>query len=206
MKIMLEKEFHKRYRLWLEMSIASILVISLLGLYIFNVDIKLTKQLILPTLILLIIVASPAILRSSLATIITMLGIICIMGTFLLISYGIDSNHLSKRMISDSIKLFMIGIGTLIISIIMIFKPELLYAKNRPIDIKPKIWSSKSLDKPLVPIKSLLNECESYLVANYSHIIALIDNVTYFVPVDEYVPRSSSIIRRNGYFIGIKKN
>jgi hypothetical protein len=157
-------------------------------------------------MIILTLIAFSTFWRGILTIFTTILGITCITGAFVVISYALDNNMLTQRLINDSIKLFVIGLGIMIISVIMTFKPELLYAKNRPKEIKPMIWNSKITSKPLIPIKSLLYKNELYMLSNYLYIIASIDDKIYLVPTNEYVPIDCLILRKQDYFIGIKKN
>jgi len=198
--------FGIRYKLLLQISIASIATLIMLALYIFSTRFSTINLLLIPVMIILTLIAFSTFWRGILTIFTTILGITCITGAFVVISYALDNNMLTQRLINDSIKLFVIGLGIMIISVIMTFKPELLYAKNRPKEIKPMIWNSKITSKPLIPIKSLLYKNELYMLSNYLYIIASIDDKIYLVPTNEYVPIDCLILRKQDYFIGIKKN
>ncbi len=202
----LRRWFSIRYKLLLQISIASIATLIMLALYIFSTRFSMINLLLIPVIIMLTLIAFSTFWRGILTIFTTILGITCISGTFIVIPYALDNNMLTQRLINDSIKLFVIGLGIMIISVIMTFKPELLYAKNRPNEIKPMIWNSKITNKPLIPIKSLLYKNELYMLSNYIYILASIDDKIYLVPTNEYVPIDCLILRKQDYFIGIKKN
>jgi len=105
------------------------------------------------------------------------------------------------------------------LSMIIAYKPEILYVRNRP---KPSdtiweiypIWyddyninNAKLLGRycePLVHIKSLMTNEESYLLWRYEYILTDVYRTPHLVKPESYVPKSSAILRdkESGKMIG----
>lgn len=100
---------------------------------------------------------------------------------------------------------FFLGIGMVILSIIIAYKPSLLYTKNRPEPMhivweKYPIWhdNTKVVEKhnePSVSLKSLMTDEEKYLLWRYEYILTDVNGASYLVRPDENVPRNSTILR-----------
>ncbi|MEM0030311.1 MAG: hypothetical protein QXN32_05270, partial [Candidatus Nitrosocaldus sp.] len=57
----------------------------------------------------------------------------------------------------------------------------------------------------LIPLRNLLDDREIMLLSVYRYILVIIDGVTYLVSPDDYVPSSSTVVRKSGMFIGVRK-
>lgn len=113
---------------------------------------------------------------------------------------------------------FFLGIGMVIFSIIIAYKPTLLYTRNRPEPMhivweKYPIWydSTKAMgkyDESSVSLKSLMTDEENYLLWRYEYILTEIYGAPHLVKPDEYVPKGSTILRdkASGTMIGKVKN
>jgi hypothetical protein len=100
---------------------------------------------------------------------------------------------------------FFIGIGMVIFSIIIGYKPTLLYIRNRPEPLhivweKYPIWHYNTkivggYNEPTLALKSLLTDEEKYLLWHYEFVLANIYGSPYLVKPDGYIPKSSTIFR-----------
>jgi hypothetical protein len=112
---------------------------------------------------------------------------------------------------------FFLGIAMVVLSMIIAYKPTLLYVKNRP---KPShsLWAeyqewydnvqlAGGYTEPNVPLKTLMNEQEKYLLWRYEYILTRIYNTPYLVKPDGLVPKSSIVLRDNesGRMIGVAR-
>jgi len=66
----------------------------------------------------------------------------------------------------------VLGMGNIVFGLILAYKPNLLYVKNRPPDDPYPIWESKKqpitkFSPTLIPVKSLLTNKEKILVSRY---------------------------------------
>jgi hypothetical protein len=113
---------------------------------------------------------------------------------------------------------FFLGMAMVALSMILAYKPSLLYLKNRPKSLN-SLWSEYQLwyddniriageySEPSVPLKSLMSEQEKYLLWRYEYILTSIYDTTYLVKPDALVPKSSNIFRdkQSGRVIGMAK-
>lgn len=158
--------------------------------------------------VLLGIVVLATFWRSSLSFAVVLMGVACVCGGIFVMPYAL-SHGLSSvaKLTSYSSYMFSIGIGSLILSLIIVYKPTWLYAKNRPRDERPPpVWSKEMADKEiLVPLRALLSENERFILSNYNYVMVSINGIKHLVPPNELVPRDSVVLRDNGYFIGLRK-
>lgn len=113
---------------------------------------------------------------------------------------------------------FFLGIGMVIFSIIIAYKPSLLYTRNRPEPMhivweKYPIWydNTKVVEgyyEPSVSLKSLMTDEEKYLLWRYEYILTDVHSTLHLVKPDKNVPRDSAILRdkMSGTIIGKVKN
>lgn len=113
---------------------------------------------------------------------------------------------------------FFLGIGMVIFSIIIAYKPSLLYTRNRPEPMhivweKYPIWYDNTkvverYNEPSVLLKSLMTDEEKYLLWRYEYILTDVHGVPHLVKPDKNVPRDSTILRHkiSGTIIGKVKN
>ncbi len=196
--------------MWVELSILSIVLLVMLEIYMFVSGFPpfIVNIAPIPVAAMLGIIISATFWRGSLPFAIVLLGVACVAGGMFVMPYALLHGLAPQaKLISYTVLTFTIGIGTLITSIVMVYKPNLLYAKNRPKDERPTpIWSRKMAGaEVLTPLRKLLSENELYILPNYNHVMVSINGVTYKVPPDEAVPKDSKVLRDNGYFIGFRK-
>jgi len=138
---------------------------------------------------------------------------------------------------------FLLGISMTVFSMVTAFKPRLLYVRNRPAEeLDMVLWfdhypiwddfgsggnfkSDKNENKMRVsvdryhdvariPLKTLMNEQERYLLWRYEYILVVVHGTTYMAKPNSYVPHTSIILRDknknnrmlgkakyNGYFV-----
>jgi hypothetical protein len=113
---------------------------------------------------------------------------------------------------------FFLGIGMVIFSIILAYKPSLLYTRNRPEPMhivweKYPIWYDNTkvvvrYNEPSVSLKNLMTDEEKYLLGRYEYILTDVYGAPHLVKPDKNVPSGSTILRdkMNGIIIGKVKN
>lgn len=192
------------------------------------------------TIILLFLVGLSVAWAGALPMGISVLGVVLIFTGIALPFYGIDIPRegnfkgikilvTQESIIEAADAYFFLGISMLLLSMIIAFKPRLLYTKNRPEPMDSiwdnyQIWnydpksgnesvlSSQSADyatqltEPIIPIKTLMNEKEKYLLWRYEYVLVIIYGHPYLAGIHSEVPVSSKILRdSNGRMIGKSK-
>jgi len=100
---------------------------------------------------------------------------------------------------------FFLGIGMVIFSMIIGYKPAILYTKNRPEPLDA-IWKEYPIwydnvnvvggyNEPSVSLKSLMTTEEQYLLWRYDFVLTDIFGTPHLVKPDGRVPVSSTIFR-----------
>lgn len=204
-------------RVLLELSALSIIALALLEMVILTNTSPSTFRLVY---IIAPILTAPIVLavawKRSLAIVILVIGLLCILGSTTLLPHMLSIGGIDKdRFYVISLRSFLLGIAMVIISMIMVYRPELLYARNRPQDggdgdgDSIKIWDSSSRiasSALLIPLRKLLNDREMMILSVYRYVLVTIDGVTYLVSPDDYVPMGSVVVRsHDGMFIGVRK-
>lgn len=102
---------------------------------------------------------------------------------------------------------FLLGVSMALLSIILSYRPSLLYARNRPDSsesewLKYPIWHDHTLladgrAEYSIPVKRLLTDEETYILWRYEYILANIYGESYLVNPEGYVPKYSSSIYRD---------
>ena len=113
---------------------------------------------------------------------------------------------------------FFMGLFSAILCIGIAFKPSFFRAKGAPVGLPYPVWTSNNSELKfgannnsllsLIPVQSLLNEIERYMISNYKYIQVMIGGRIYFVSLEERVPQGSTYIVReksSGSLIGIPK-
>ena len=113
---------------------------------------------------------------------------------------------------------FFMGLFSAMLCIGVAFKPSFFRAKGAPVGLPYPVWTSNNPDlkfggnnnslMSLIPVQSLLNEIERYMISNYKYIQVMIGGKIYFVSLEERVPQGSTYIVReksSGSLIGIPK-
>ncbi len=205
----------------LELSIFSMTVLTLLEIVLLTSNsppIFRLVYMIAPMLTVPIVLAVAW--KRSFATVIMVIGLLCILGSMILLPHMLSIGSIEEdRFYIISLRSFLLGMAMVVISMIMVYRPELLYAKNRPTDDDGegedgiKVWDSRSSSNSrgmvngtlLIPLRKLLDDRENMLLPVYRYVLVTIDGVTYLVSPDDYVPVGSMVVRRNGMFIGVRK-
>jgi hypothetical protein len=110
---------------------------------------------------------------------------------------------------------FFLGVSTVIFSIIIAYRPSLLFTRNRPDSVdsewsKYPLWHDNTLladgrTEYSVPIKMLMTDQERYVLWRYEYILASIYGTPHLVRPEGYVPKYSTSIyrdRESGRIIG----
>lgn len=93
------------------------------------------------------------------------------------------------------------GTGCLLLGVLLAYKPEWVYVKNRlSFEYPYPTWQSKNQEIPnsnanLIPLKKLLTLNEKIVLSKYHYVLVLIENKRYLVSKDESVPEDTVILR-----------
>lgn len=144
----------------------------------------------------------------SLASIIMLIGISCMLGSLILLPDMLVNGTIGyDKFYAISLRVFLVGLSAIVIGMIMIYKVEWLYVKNRPRDDTMKVWNySMAKGGLLIPLHKLLNDKERMLLPMYMYVVVRIYDSDYLVPVEESVPMESMVVRsKDDVFIGVRK-
>jgi hypothetical protein len=221
--------FYRNRSILLMLSFISIIL--LFALHIFTTTIKillnsaLSKVIQIITVILISLISLSIIWRGLIPIVICGLGIALIYGGIIIPSYALtlptNSYFKGIRVLIDqpiitmaTESYFFLGIAMVILSMIIAYKPTLLYVKNRPEPLDTlwtqyQKWNNNwqlagGYTERSVPLKSLMNEQEKYLLWRYEYVLTNIYNTDYLVEPNSFVPKSSAIVRdkKSGRMIG----
>ena len=224
--------FQKNKSTIIALSIISIILLFFLHLFTITIQISLNSMPIriiqIVTIVLISFIFLSVIWRGLIPIVICGLGIVLVYGGIAIPSYALtlpaESYFKGIRVLIDQQIIsmategyFFLGIAMVVLSMIIAYKPTLLYVKNRP---KPShsLWAdyqkwydnvqiTGGYTEPNVPLKALMNEQEKYLLWRYEYILTRIYNTPYLVKPDGFVPKSSIVLRDNesGRMIGVAK-
>jgi hypothetical protein len=110
---------------------------------------------------------------------------------------------------------FFLGMSMVGLSMIIAYRPDVLYVRNRPKPLET-IWESYPVwyndnikllgrnSEHIVDIKSLMTDEEVFLLWRYDYILADVYGTPHLVKSDSHVPKSSTIFRdkKSGKMIG----
>lgn len=109
--------------------------------------------------------------------------------------------------------MFCLGFGLVGLSMLMVYRPSMLYVRNRPVDEPPyPVWDSKNgfattsfRYREMVPLRNLLNAKERYMLSRYRYVQVRIGEKLYLVTSGSLVPDGSEVVRdtKNGLFLGV---
>ncbi|GBC72611.1 hypothetical protein HRbin04_00001 [archaeon HR04] len=203
-----------------ELSILSMIVLTLLEIVLLtNISPSMLWLVYMIAPMLTVPMVLAVVWKRSFATVIMAIGLLCMLGSMMLLPHILSIGIISKdKFYTASLRSFLLGIAMVAISMIMVYKPEMLYARNRPRDDDEdniKVWDGSSSSsssssrmassKLLIPLRKLLDDRENMLLPMYRYVLVIIDGVTYLVSPDDYVPVGSMVVRRDGMFIGVRK-
>ena len=223
----LSDRVHRIYA-WLEKRQSAVLVTavtSIILLFIMhmstvtmqiNSESLLQNFIILVTIVLLLIIGTSVICKGVVPIAICSLGLTLVYAGILYPSYFMETagelyykssyGFMSERSVLNAAHgYFLLGIAMVILSLIIGYRPTILYTKNRPESFeaiwqKYPIWYDSvklvgGYDEPSVPLKSLMTAEERYLLWRYEFVLTSIYGTPYLVKPDGYVPASSKILR-----------
>ena len=168
------------------------------------------------TILVLIIMFLSIVFKVIVPVAISCLGLVLLYGSIAMPSVATDSmgpfyykasmGNLNFDSISrGSHGFFLLGISMVVFSIIIAYKPTILYIRNRPVPAEdlwteyPK-WDEKlqfagTKTESLIRIPPLLSDTEKYLLWRYEFILVVIYGTVYQVPIHSFIPESSIILR-----------
>jgi hypothetical protein len=224
-------------KFFLKSAIGSILLLTVIHIYIsistIDFDSKIFEFLHIITILMLILVFLSILFKGIVPIAISCLGIVLLYGSLVLpsIATGSLGPFYYKASIGDlnfdainrgSHGFFLLGVAMVVFSIIIAYRPHILYTRNRP-ESAEKLWAkypkwdenlqfAGTTTESLIRLPNLLSDTERYLLWRYEFILVIIFNRVYQVPINSYVPESSKILRepkshkiigfsRHGYFI-----
>jgi|GEM_PF-1103660 len=197
-------------RFIVEVSLLVLIALTLLELYTityYNQSISvrlihiLTPLLLFPFILIMI-------KHRSFASIILLIGIVCILGSLILLPDMLVNGILGyDKFYAISLITFLLGLSAIAIGMIMIYRIEWFYVKNRPRDDTMRIWDhNMARGGLLVPLYRLLNDKERMLLPMYRYVVVRIYGNDYLVPTYGSVPMDSVVVRSNDkMFIGVRK-
>jgi hypothetical protein len=102
---------------------------------------------------------------------------------------------------------FLLGVSMVVFSIIIAYRPSLLFTRNRPESVdsewlKYPLWQDNTLladgrTEHSVPIKRLMTDQDRYVLWRYEYILASIYGTPHLVRPEGYVPKYSTSIYRD---------
>jgi hypothetical protein len=211
--------FNRKKSLLLTLSVISIMLLFLLHLTVITVQIVLgsisEKFVILTTITLISIIAISVIWKGiepiatcAIGLTLTSIGILFPIYSINMVevhyraSYGFATE---QSILNASHGYFFQGIGMIVFSIIIGYKPGLLYIRNRPVpsyiiwETYPILYNNTKVvegyNDPILVLKSLMTDEEKYLLWHYEFVLTDIYGTPYLVKPDGYVPKSSTIFR-----------
>ena len=102
---------------------------------------------------------------------------------------------------------FFLGLGMVAFSIIIAYRPSILFARNRPESLEDEwskypVWHDNALladgrQEPSVPVKSLMTDQDRYLLWRYEYVLADIYGTPHLVRPEGLVPKDSTRIFRD---------
>ena len=219
-------------KFFLKLTIVNMLLLTFIHIYVSTTIIdsySLTFEFLhIISIFLLIIVFLSVLLKGIVPLAISCLGLVLLYGSTVMPS--IASNSLGAFYYKASIGnlnfeainhgshgFFLLGLAMIIFSLIIAYKPSILYTKNRPISIDdiwtkyPK-WNEKlqlagTKMESLIGLSYLMTDTEKYLLWRYEYVLVFIYDTIYQVPIYSYVPVSSRILRESesGKMMGVSR-
>lgn len=221
----------------LKLTIVGILLLSIIHIYLSISEIDFNSNIFgflhIITILILILVFLSILIKGIVPIAISCLGIVLLYGSIVIPSVATDSlgpfyykastGNLNIESINRGTHgFFLLGIAMIVFGIIIAYKPDVLYTRNRPVSVED-IWAkypkwderlqfSGTTTESLIKLPNLLSDTEKYLVWRYEFILVIIYGTVYQVPINSYIPESSKILRESkshrligfskyGYFI-----
>jgi hypothetical protein len=180
------------------------------------------------TILILILVFLSILLKGIVPVAISCLGLVLLYGSTVIPSvatgslgpfyYKASIGNLNFEAINrGSHGFFLLGIAMVVFSMIVAYKPHVLYTRNRP-ESAEKLWAkypkwdeklqfAGTTTESLIRLPNLLSDTEKYLLWRYEFILAIIYDTVYQVPINSYVPESAKVLResKSHKIIGLSK-
>jgi hypothetical protein len=217
----------------LALNLISIMLLFVIHLFILPFQINpnsiAQKVIEVMTISLICIVALSLIWRGIVCIVIGILGLSLIYTGIFLPSYPVDilddsypdgeneKNiiNIKQPVLVATQGFFFLGMSMVGLSMIIAYRPDVLYVRNRPKPLET-IWESYPVwyndnikllgrnSEHIVDIKSLMTDEEVYLLWRYDYILADVYGTPHLVKSDSHVPKSSTIFRdkKSGKMIG----
>ncbi len=225
--------FYRNKSILLALNLISIMLLFVIHLFVLPFQINPTsiaeKVIQVMTISLICIIALSLIWRGIVCIVIGILGLLLIYTGIFLPSYPIDfldDSYLDGKNEKNNINIkqpisvaahgfFFLGMSMVGLSMIIAYRPDVLYVRNRPKPLET-IWESYPIwyndnikllgrkSEPIVDIKTLMTDEEVYLLWRYDYILADVYGTPHLVTSDSQIPKSSTIFRdkKSGKMIG----
>jgi hypothetical protein len=219
-------------RTFLRFAILGILLLTIIHVYLslslFDIHPGIFEFLHVITILILIVIFISILLKGIVPVAISCLGIVLIYGSIVIPSvfsnslgplyYKASIGYLNFDAINRSTHgFFLLGVAMVILGMIVAYKPNILYTRNRPMSAdqlwatypqwNEKLQLASTKTESLIGLPSMMSDTEKYLLWRYEFILVLIYGTVYQVPIYSYVPESSIIVResRSHKIIGASK-
>jgi len=226
------KRAHDKVYLWFrrnESKLLSIDILSIVLLFFLHL-LTSTVQILIPeivnaiqttALILVSFIALSVVWKGTVPLIICVLGLVLIHNSVILPYYSDPQPDVaifgdmkftwtlySPTAVSVGASMnFFLGLSMVAFSIIIAYRPSLLFTKNRPESLdsewfKYPIWQDNTLladgrMQSSVPIRNLMSDEDRYLLWRYEYVLANIYGTPHLVRPEGYVPKISTSIYRD---------
>lgn len=225
--------FYRNKSILLALNLISIMLLLVIHLSVLPFQINPTsideKVIEIMSICLICIIALSLIWRGIVCIVIGILGLSLIYTSIFLPSYPVDvlddsypdgeneKNiiNIKQPVLVATQGFFFLGMSMVGLSMIIAYRPDVLYVRNRPKPLET-IWESYPVwyndnikllgrnSEHIVDIKSLMTDEEVYLLWRYDYILADVYGTPHLVKSDSHVPKSSTIFRdkKSGKMIG----
>jgi hypothetical protein len=212
--------FERRQSILLVLAAVSIVLLFILHLTIVTVQVVpgsiFQKSVIVTSTVLILMIGVSVCWKGMVPIAVCALGLTLLYAGILFPSYVMEmvgetysksSNGFTteKSVLNAAHGYFFLGIGMVIFSMIIGYKPAILYTRNRPEPLDA-IWKEYPIwydnvnvvggyNEPSVSLKSLMTTEEQYLLWRYEFVLTDIFGTPHLVKPDGRVPVSSTIFR-----------
>ena len=225
--------FYRNKSILLALNLISIMLLLVIHLSVLPFQINPTsideKVIEIMSICLICIIALSLIWRGIVCIVIGILGLSLIYTGIFLPSYPVDvlddsypdgeneKNiiNIKQPVLVATQGFFFLGMSMVGLSMIIAYRPDVLYVRNRPKPLET-IWESYPVwyndnikllgrnSEHIVDIKSLMTDEEIYLLWRYDYVLADVYGTPHLVKSDSHVPKSSTIFRdkKSGKMIG----
>ena len=225
--------FYRNKSILLALNLIGIMLLLVIHLSVLPFQINPTsideKVIEIMSICLICIIALSLIWRGIVCIVIGILGLSLIYTGIFLPSYPVDvlddsypdgeneKNiiNIKQPVLVATQGFFFLGMSMVGLSMIIAYRPDVLYVRNRPKPLET-IWESYPVwyndnikllgrnSEHIVDIKSLMTDEEVYLLWRYDYILADVYGTPHLVKSDSHVPKSSTIFRdkKSGKMIG----